>query len=88
MVMEIAYAQLHIHTDIICKFQSSTCKNALDNNDLVKFTSTRGDNTITNDSMVMKIVHAELYTTSSIVCNFKFSTCNTVGLFIWTTIIQ
>ena len=25
--MEIAYAQLHIHTNIMCKFQSSTCKN-------------------------------------------------------------
>ena len=25
--MKIAYAQLHIHTNIMCKFQSSTCKN-------------------------------------------------------------
>ena len=62
--------------------------NALDNNDLVKFTSSRGDNSATNDSMVMKIAHAELYTTSNIVCNFEFSTCNTVGLFLLTTIIQ
>ena len=76
----------------MCKFQSSTCKkcrcNALDNNDLVKFTSSMGDNSATNDSMVMKIAHAELYTTSNIVCNFEFSTCKTVGLFLWTTIIQ
>ena len=36
----------------------------------------------------MKIEHAELYTTSNIVHNFAFSTCNTVGLFLWTTIIQ
>ena len=55
--------------------------NALDNNDLVKFTSSRRDNSATNDSMVMKIAHGELYTTSNIVCNFEFNTCNTVGLF-------
>ena len=75
----------------MCKFQSKKCRsNALNNNDLVKFTSSRGDNSASNDSMVMKIVHAELYTctTSNIVCNFEFSTCNTVGLFLWTTIIQ
>ena len=41
--------------------------NTLDNNHLVKFTSSRGDNSVTNDSMVMKIAHAELYTTSNIV---------------------
>ena len=80
--MKIAYAQLHIQTNIMCKF------NALDNNDLLKFTSSRGDNSATNDSMVMKILHAELYTTSNIVCNSEFSTCNTVELFLWTTIIQ
>ena len=40
--------------------------NVLDNNDLVKFTSSRGDNSATNDSMVMKIAHAELYITSNI----------------------
>ena len=62
--------------------------NALDNIDFVKFTSSRRDNSATNDSMVMKIAHAELYTTNNIVCNFDFSTCNTVGLFLWTTIIQ
>ena len=85
----------------MCKFQSSTCKNvgvmyisyifastALDNNDLVKFTSSREDNSATNDNMVMKIAHAELYTTSNIVSNFEFSTCNTVGLFLWTTTFQ
>ena len=62
--------------------------NVPDKNDLVKFTSSRGDNSATNVSMVMKIAHAELYSTSNIVCNFEFSTCNTVGLFLWTTIIQ
>ena len=62
--------------------------NALDNNDLVKFTSSRGDNLATNDSMVMKIADAELYITSNIVCISEFSTCNTVGLFLWITIIQ
>ena len=60
---------------------------SLDNNNLVKFTSSRGDNSTTNDSVVMKIAHAELYTTSNIVCNFEFNTFNTVGLFLWPTII-
>ena len=89
--MKTAYAQLHIHINIMCKFQSSTCKNvsnALDNNDLVKFTSSRGDNSVTYESMVMKIAHAQLYTTSNIVCNLEFSTCNTVGLFHWLTILS
>ena len=60
--------------------------NALDNNDLVKFTSSRADNSATG--MVVRIAHVDLYTTSNIVCNFEFSTCKTVGLFLWTTIIQ
>ena len=75
-----------------CKLRAvlEKCRsNALDNNELVKFTSSKGDNSETNDSMVMKIAQAELYyTTSNIVCNFEFSTCNTVGLFLWTTIIH
>ena len=55
----------------MCKFQYlQKCRsNALDNNDLVKFTSSRGDNSATNDSMVVKIAQAKLYTTSNIVCN-------------------
>ena len=69
---------------VLAKMES----NALDNIDLVQFTSSKGDNSATNDSMVMKIADAELYTTSNVVCNFEFSTCDTVGLFLWTTIIQ
>ena len=87
--MKIAYAQLHIqllYTQTLCvNFRAVLAKrrsNDLDNNDLVKFTSSRGDNSATNDNMVMKIAHAELYTTSNIVCNFEFSTCNTVELFL------
>ena len=76
--------KLHIQTNIMCKFQSSTCKNVgvmlWINNELVIFKSSRGDNSATNHSMVMKIAHAELYTTIKILCNFEFSTCNTVGL--------
>ena len=83
------YAQLHTHTNTISEQYLQKCRSiALDNDDLVKFTSSRGDNSATNDSMVMKIAHAELCTTSNIVCNFELSTCNTVGLFFWTTIIQ
>ena len=63
----------------------NSATNALYNNDSVKLTSSRGDNSATNDSMVMKIANAELYTTSDILCNFEFST---IGLFPWTTIIQ
>ena len=63
------------------KFQSSICKDVGVMLDLVKFTSSRADNSATNDSMVMKIAHVELYTTSNILCNFEFSTCNTVGFF-------
>ena len=80
------------YTQILCvNFRAllEKCRsNALDYNDSVKFTSSHGDNSATNDSMVMKIAHAELYTTSNIVCNFEFSICSTVGLFLWTTIIQ
>ena len=40
----------------MCQFQSSTCKicrsNALNNNALEEFTSIKGDNSATNDSMV------------------------------------
>ena len=90
--MKIAYAQLHIHTQTLwVNFRAVLAKsrsNALDNNDLVQLTSSRGDNSATNESMVMKITHAEMYTTSNIVCHFEFRTCNTVGLFLWTTIIQ
>ena len=68
--MKIAYAQLHIHTQYLQKCRS----NALDNNDLVKFTSSRGDNLATNESIVMKIAHTELYTSINILCNFQFST--------------
>ena len=81
-----------IYTQTLCvnteQFLQKRRSNALDNNDLVKFTSSRGDNSAINESMVMKIAHPELYTASKIVCNFEFSTCNTVGLFLWTTIIQ
>ena len=79
----------HKHYVQISEEYLQKCRvNALDNNDLVKFTSSRGDNSATKDSMVMKIAYPELYTTSNIVCNFEFSTCNTVGLFLCTTIIQ
>ena len=83
--MKIAYAQLHTHKHYVSiseQYLQRCRSNALDNNDLVKFTSSRGDNSATNDSMVMKIAHAELYTTSKIVYNFEFSTWDTLGLFL------
>ena len=67
--MKIAYAELHIQTNIMCKFQGSTCKNVgvmLWITMIYKFTSSRGDNSATNDSIITKIAQAELYTTSNI----------------------
>ena len=64
------------------KFQSSSCKTrrkAPDNNNSVKFTSSRGDNSTTNDSMVMKIAHAQLHMYTNIMYKFQGSTCKTVG---------
>ena len=52
---------------------------SLDNNNSVKFTSSRGDNTTTNDSMVMKIAHAQLHMYTNIMYKFQSSMCKTVG---------
>ena len=51
---------------------------SLDNNNSVKFTSSRGDNSTTNDSMVMKIAHAQLHMYTNIMYKFWSSTCKTV----------
>ena len=52
---------------------------SLDNNNSVKFTSSRGDNSTTNDSMVMKIAHEQLHMYTNIMYKFWSSTCKTVG---------
>ena len=52
---------------------------SLDNNNSVKFTSSRGDNSTTNNSMVMKIAHAQLHMYTNIMSKFQSSTCKTVG---------
>ena len=91
MVIKIPYAQLHMYTDIMYKFQSSTCKTrrkAPDNNNSVKFTSSRGDNSTTNNSMVMKIEHAQLHMYTDIMYKFQSIKCKTVGEKLRTTIIQ
>ena len=80
--MKIAHAQLHMYTNIMYKFQSSKCKTrrkAPDNNNSVKFTSSRGDNSTTNDSMVMKIAQAQLHMYTNIMYKFQSSSCKTVG---------
>ena len=52
--------------------QYSYCGNiSLDNNNSVKFTSSRGDNFTTNDSMVMKIAHAQLHMYANIMYRFQ-----------------
>ena len=57
---------------------------SLDNNNSVKFTSSREDNFTTNDSMVMKIAHAQLHTYTNIMYKFQSSMCKTVGEKLWT----
>ena len=52
---------------------------SLDNNNSVKFTSSRGDNSTTNDSMVMKIAHAQIHMYKNIMYKCQSSTCKTVG---------
>ena len=52
---------------------------SLDNNNSVKFSSPREDNSTINDSMVMKTAHAQLHTYTNIMYNFQSSTCKTVG---------
>ena len=51
---------------------------SLDNNNSVKFTSSRGDNSTTNDSMVMKIAHAQLHMYTNTMYKFQSRTCKTV----------
>ena len=57
---------------------------SLDNNNSVKFTSSREDNSITSDSMVMKIAHAQLHMYTNIMYKFQSSTCKTVAEKLWT----
>ena len=54
-------------------------RKAPDNNNSVKFTSSRGDNSTTNDCMVKKIAHAQLHMYTNIMYKFQSSTCKTVG---------
>ena len=51
---------------------------SLDNNNSVKFTSTREDNSTINDSMVMKISHAQLIMYTNIMYKFQSIMCKTV----------
>ena len=52
---------------------------SLDNNNSVKFTSSREDNSATNDRMVMKIAHAQLHMYTNFMYKFQSNTCKTVG---------
>ena len=52
---------------------------SLDNNNSVKFTSSREDNSTTNDSMSMKIAHAQLHMYTNIMYKFQSSMYKTVG---------
>ena len=52
---------------------------SLDNNNSVKFTSLREDNSTTNDSMAMKTAHAQLHMYTNIMYKFQRNTCKTVG---------
>ena len=52
---------------------------SLDNNNSVKFTSSRGDDSTTNHSMVMKIAHAQVHLYTNIMYKVQSSMCKTVG---------
>ena len=82
MVMKIAHAKLHMYTNTMYKFQQyvQNCRRKASNNKKsVKFTSSRGDNSTTNDSMVMKIAHAQIRMYRNIMYKFQSSTCKTAG---------
>ena len=51
---------------------------SLDNSNSVKFTSSRGDNSTTNDSVVMKIANAKLHMYTNIMYKYQSSTYKTV----------
>ena len=51
---------------------------SLDNNNSVKFTSSREDNSTTNDSMVMNIAHAQLHMYTNVMYKFQSSMCETI----------
>ena len=61
---------------------------SLDNNNSVKFTSSRENSSTTNDSMVMKIAHAQLDMYTNIMYKFQSSTCKTVGEKLQTKIVS
>ena len=52
---------------------------SLGNNNSVTYTSSRGDNSTTNDSMVVKIAQAKLHMYTNIMYEFQSSTGKTVG---------
>ena len=61
---------------------------SLENKNSVKFTSSREDNSTTNDSTVMKIAHAQLHMYKNIMYKFQSSTCKTAGEKLWTKIMS
>ena len=59
-------------------------RKASDNNNSVKFISSRGDNSTTNDSMVMKTANAQLHMYTNIMYKLTSIMCKTVGEKLWT----
>ena len=51
---------------------------SLENSNSVKFTSSREDNSTTNDSLVVKISRAQLHKYANIMYKLQSSTCKTV----------
>ena len=82
MVLKISNAELYTTSNVVCnsvQYKQYFRIISLDNNNSVKFTSSRGDNSTTNDSMVMKIAHAQLHMYANIMYEFQSITCKTVG---------
>ena len=65
--MKIAYAQLHIHTNIMYKFQSSTWKTVGEKLQTKLCPQTDGQTD-------MKIAYAQLHIHTNIICKFQSST--------------
>ena len=81
--MKIAHAQLHMYTNIVYKFQSSTCK-TVDEKLRTKLCSWM-DRWI--DRRTDRQIYAQLHIHTNIMCKLQSSTCKNVGVMLWITMI-
>ena len=84
--MKIAHAQLHMYTNIMYKFQSSTFKFKTVGEKLRTKLCPQIDGR-TDRQTDMKIAYAQLHIHTNIMCKFQSSTCKNVGVILWRTMI-